>query len=95
MSQKFTNRYYTLAHAVQSAIASCMAIGWTGAEPKHLRVGIDTMKSDQGALTKLLLDKGVITEDELESYLLEGLENEIKSYEATFHGLTGTEATFL
>ena len=91
---EFQEKYVNLAHAVQTGIASCIAVGWSGATPKHLRVGIDTSKSDQGALVKLLIEKGVITEDEYGRVLLEGLENEVKSFERLFEQLTGKTAKF-
>jgi hypothetical protein len=91
---EFQEKYVKLAHAVQTGIASCIAAGWSGATPKHLRVGIDTSKSDHGALVKLLIEKGVITEDEYGRALLEGLENEIKGFERLFEHLTGKTAKF-
>jgi hypothetical protein len=95
MDKKELRRKYTeLGHAVQSGIAFCMAVGWKGADPKHLRVGIDTQKSDHGALVKLLLEKGVFTEEEYAAALLEGLEQEIAGYQALFKQLTGKDATF-
>ena len=42
-------RYIAAAHAVQTAIAVTMG---RDTEPKHLRVGIDITKSDQGALSE-------------------------------------------
>lgn len=94
MDTKWQRKYMSLAHAVQSGIASCIAVGWTGTQPKHLRVGIDTQKSDSGALVKLLLDKGIITEEEYGNAILQGLEREIESYQRLFKELTGKDATF-
>jgi hypothetical protein len=45
-------------------------------EPKHLRVGIDITKSDQGALATLLMEKGVITEAEYFKALADAMERE-------------------
>ncbi|MEZ4594546.1 MAG: hypothetical protein R3D55_25890 [Chloroflexota bacterium] len=95
MNQKeFRDEYIKLAHAVQTGIAACIAAGWTGATPKHLRVGIDTSKSDHGALIKLLLEKGVITEGEYQAVLLEGLEREVDGFKSLFQQLTGKKAEF-
>lgn len=93
-TNEFQKKYVKLAHAMQTGIASCIAVGWTGATQKHLRVGIDTSKSDHGALVKLLLEKGVITEEEYGRALLEGLENEVKGFERLFEQLTGKTAKF-
>ena len=66
-------RYIDAAHAVQSAIALTMG---PDTEPKHLRVGIDTTKSDQGALATLLIEKGVITKAEYFKALADAMERE-------------------
>lgn len=87
-------KYAGLAHAVQSGIAACMSVGWRGAEPKHLRVGIDTQKSDMGALVGLLIKKGVITEEEYAEAILDGLKNEVAGFENLFEEITGKSATF-
>lgn len=66
-------RYMNAAHAVQTAIAFTMG---RDTEPKHLRVGIDLTKSDQGALATLLIEKGVITEAEYFKALADAMERE-------------------
>jgi hypothetical protein len=66
-------RYVAAAHAVQTAIAVTMG---RDCEPKHLRVGVDLTKSDQGALATLLIEKGVITEAEYFKALADGMERE-------------------
>lgn len=66
-------RYMNAAHAVQTAIAFTMG---PETEPKHLRVGIDLTKSDQGALATLLIEKGVITEAEYFKALADAMERE-------------------
>lgn len=60
-----TERYMRAAHRVQTAIE--FSPDKTGQEPKHLRVGVDLSKSDMGGLAQLLINKGLITEEE---YLL-------------------------
>lgn len=45
-------------------------------EPKHLRVGIDLSKSDQGALATLLIEKGVFTLEEYVAAIADGVERE-------------------
>jgi hypothetical protein len=72
-------RYLAAAHAVQTAIAFTMG---RDTEPKHLRVGIDITKSDQGALATLLIEKGVITEAEYFKALADGMEREKEMREA-------------
>jgi len=90
--EKLAQEYVELGHAVQSGIAACIGIGWDGTTPKHLRVGIDTSKSDQAALAKLLIEKGVITEVEYYEALVEGLKEEVEGYVRLYKLLAGTEA---
>lgn len=56
--------YEEAMHGVQSAIMYAMSSGDTLAEPKHLRVGVDSSMITHFGLFKLLQDKGLITEDE-------------------------------
>lgn len=73
-------RYIAASHAVQSAIAYDMVNGGRQTEPKHMRTGIDTTKADFGALTRLLIAKGVFTEEELWEALADGMEREVAEY---------------
>lgn len=73
------HRYIAAAHAVQTAIAATRG---RDTEPKHLRVGIDITKSDQGALSELLIKKGIITREELIKALADAMEREQASREA-------------
>ena len=45
---------------------------------KHHRVGIDSLFSDLSAIVGLLVEKGVITQDEYFDRLIKGLENEVE-----------------
>lgn len=65
-------RYDAAVHSYQSAIAFQIArLGenGAGADAKHLRVGINSAMSDHGALTKLLIDKGVFMAEQEASLL--------------------------
>src|SRR5258708_25671351 len=89
--EQFTQRYVALAHAVQTGIGWSIAIDNPEVfdinqdanlcAHKHLRVGIDTNKSDLGAFVRLLVKKGVFTDEEYRLAILEGLENEKHIYE--------------
>ena len=59
-------RYTAALHAVQSAVKFDIEYDPTGAagNPKHLRVGINSILVDHGALAHLLIERGVFTEDE-------------------------------
>lgn len=87
-------RYRAAAHAVQSGVAVELNNGITkAAEPKHLRVGIDTAHADLGSLARLLIAKGVISEDEYLSALADGMEAEQKSYEQRLSEYFGKSIT--
>lgn len=88
------DRYYALAHAMQSGVAMMMNYDPTVTEPKHLRVGINEALLEQSALGELLIAKGLITEDEYMDAMIAGLEKEVRRYEETisFH-LGGAKVT--
>lgn len=76
-------RYKRAAHAMQSGVAlqitrtpEAAAIG-----DKHLRVGVNSAMVDSGALVRLLISKGLITEDEYLEKLADQMEEEVERYE--------------
>jgi hypothetical protein len=69
-----------LSHAMQAGVALLMHQDPTETSPKHLRVGVNVALADQGALVKLLIDKGVITEDEYGDAIVAGMQREVDSY---------------
>lgn len=74
-------RYLAAVHAVQSGVALMMHMNSRIADPKHLRVGIDTAKFEQGALVKLLIDRGVFTEAEYTEAVADAAEAEVRRTE--------------
>jgi hypothetical protein len=60
------SNYAESAHRVQTAIAMLMEHdkSYKATTPKHLRVDIDMSKSDMSGLVRLLISKGIFTEDE-------------------------------
>lgn len=80
-------RYETAAHRVQSAIAAHP--NPRQCEPKHMRVGVDMSKSDQGGLAKLLLKKGVFSEAEYFEAMADAAEEEAQRYEDELSVLYG------
>ncbi len=75
-------RYNKLLHAMQTGVRMKMEKGFfqeTG--PKHLRVGINTCKCDHGALIKLLVEKGVIADEDYLDAIIEMMDVEVKRYE--------------
>jgi hypothetical protein len=87
MSTKM-DEYRALAHAMQTGVAAQMQFDpvVAGTTPKHLRVGVNSALVDSSALAKLLMDKGVITLDEYETALVEGMRAERDRYVAWLEG---------
>lgn len=78
---KWQERYNSAAHAMQSGVAQDHALGSRDGSPKHLRVGVNSALVNQAALAKLLIDKGIITEDEYLIAVVEAMEDEVRRYE--------------
>lgn len=86
-------KYEALAHAMQSGVAMKMNYKPGETEPKHLRVGVNAAMSDMGGLARLLIRKGIITEDEYVDAMIESMAREVKSYEAELSALLNTTIT--
>jgi hypothetical protein len=81
---KSIERYNAALHAVQSGVAleiSRTKEGTGAASPKHLRVGVNSAMIQNGALVRLMVDKGVITWPEWFERLALEAEREQKAYE--------------
>lgn len=61
--------------------------------PKHLRVGVNSAMSDHGALVRLLIAKGLFTEDEYVDEVIAGMQREQRSYEARLSERVGVKIT--
>lgn len=80
--------YQEAMHGVQSAVAMEMLRGTSrDTEPKHLRVGINASMVEFGALTNLLINKGIVTEEEFFEELRLAANNELHLYEKK-HGIS-------
>lgn len=73
--------YEAALHGMQSAVAYEMNKRSAPTDPKHLRVGVNAAMSDHAALAFLLIEKGVITEDEYLEALRQSMNNEVHRYE--------------
>lgn len=76
------DRYLAAAHAMQSGVVAKMRIDPGETTPKHLRVGVNSSMVQNGALVKLLIEKGVFTEAEWFAALADAMEAEKALYEA-------------
>src|SRR6266849_2534064 len=92
-SDEYVTRWKAAMHAVQSGVAMEMERGSKDTEPKHLRVGINGALCDHGALVKLLVDKGVVTEEEYLRAIAESAEAEKARYEERLWQQTGGSIT--
>lgn len=90
-TEKHFERYVAAAHAVQSGVAAMMNFNPGPTTPKHLRVGVNVAIRDSSSLAKLLIAKGVITEEEHAKAIADGMEQEVKEYEARLAAHYGTE----
>lgn len=75
-------KMFQLQHAMQTGVAVKMNFEQDETTPKHLRVGVNMAMIESGTLAGLLLSKGVFTEEEYYTALIEGLEHEIEMYKA-------------
>lgn len=90
-------RYVAAAHAMQTGVALDMESDPSGTKgattPKHLRVGINSAMSDMSGLAKLLIEKGIITEDEYTEAITEAMEREKDRYETILSERYGRKVT--
>lgn len=87
--------YNKLVHAMQTGVGMLMNYDGTETLPKHLRTGINSALVSNGALVKLLVDKKIITDEEMFQSLVDGLKVEVKDYETKLSFLTGGNITLL
>lgn len=79
-----SRNYVEAAHAVQTGIAFLIQKKGekeAGADPKHLRTGLDLRASDHAGLVRLLIGKGIITEAEYEEAMVQSANREADDYE--------------
>lgn len=103
--QQKIEEYGIAMHALQSGIAFSLAkknptVPDINQNPylrelKHQRVGIDGTKSDHSALVKLLIERGIITDEEYIDAMLEGVIAEVHRYEKALSQEYGVKVTLL
>lgn len=75
-------RYEEALHGMQTGVKVMVARQGPAYEhAKHLRVGVNSAMSAHKALVDILLDKGVISEDEYYETIVRAMEEERRSYE--------------
>lgn len=91
--EKDQARYDAAMHAVQSGVAAEQGRGSQDGSPKHLRVGINARAVEHTALVRILIAKGVFTEEEYISELADEAEREKARYEQMLSEKLGTKVT--
>ena len=86
-------RYLAAAHAMQSGVATTMQIDSDTTSPKHLRVGVNSAMCDHAALVRLLIAKGLFTQEEYTKEVADEMERERTRYEARLSAHYGKKIT--
>lgn len=84
---ELNQRYLAAAHAVQAGVAMEMnedppSRSGSAVSPKMLRVGVNMAMAEHGALVRMLIKKGLFTEEEYMEELVASVEDEKRQYEA-------------
>lgn len=66
---------------MQSGVAAEMHFNSSPTDPKHLRVGVNAAMTDHAGFVKLLIRKGVITEEEYLDAITGSMNEEVERYE--------------
>lgn len=81
MSKQDQDRYMKACHAMQTGVKMEMELHMNDAHsPKHLRVGVNSAMVETSVLVKIMIDKGIITLDEWDKELADGMEAEVELY---------------
>jgi hypothetical protein len=84
--------YEQALHAMQTGVAFIMGREPQETEAKHLRVGVNSAMCDNAALARLLIQKGVISEQEYLAAIAKEMNNEADRYEARVQSYLGDNA---
>ena len=93
MSKADRARYKAALHAMQSGVAMAMERDHKPTSPKHLRVGVNVALCDHAALVRLLMKKGLFTEEEYFSAIADQMEQERARYEVMLTELLDAKIT--
>jgi len=88
-------RYARAAHAMQSGVAMEQSRGGQDGTPKHLRTGVNSMAVTDAALAKLLIERGIFTEEEYCEAIADEMEAEVRRYEERLSQAIGAKITLV
>lgn len=74
-------KYTRLLHAMQTGVAYTMEFDPGETAPKHLRVGVNSALCSTSAVVTLLVEKGIITEEEYFTKMIQALQQDVKDYQ--------------
>ena len=89
MTEEQQLKYQALCHAMQTGVATDHAQGSNDGSPKHLRVGINSAMVEHSALIRLLVRKGLFSDEEYAEALIEAMQEEVTRYEMMLSERTG------
>lgn len=87
MSERLS--YEQAIHGIQTGIALEIERGSDCATPKHLRVGINSAMCEHAALIRLLIAKGIITEEEYAEAITDEFNRELERVEKVVNAQYG------
>lgn len=89
-----TNLTYLQAmHAIQTGVAFEIERGSSASSPKHLRTGLDSAMVTDAALARLLIAKGLFTEEEYAEEVRLEANREVDRYEQRIVDTYGVKVT--
>lgn len=91
MTQEDIERYFAAQHAMQCGVKVLMNLPCSDLSAASLRIGINTALCDSASLARLLIQKGLITKDEYEKAIADGMEQEVERYKKNFKEYTGLD----
>jgi hypothetical protein len=91
MPEKPKMTYEEACHAMQTGVAAEMGFNPGPTDPKHLRVGINVALRDHASLARLLVAKGVITEQDYLDAIQAGMNEEVERYRQTLKDHYGAD----
>lgn len=80
-SAMLAEEYMALAHAMQTGVKFDQESGSTDGTPKHLRVGVNSCMVNNDAVARLLMEKGVFTQEEYIQAVVDAMRREVERYE--------------
>jgi hypothetical protein len=78
---------------MQTGVAMIITHDTKSVEAKHLRVGVNSAMVDNSALAKLMISKGIITEEEYLKAVADEMELEVRRYEDWIERIIGVRPT--